>query len=102
MTEISLNNSKISIPTSITATALFVSSFMGQNQLPSDYYPLTQSGIKDNIWEDQYLPTILYDFDSDSNKMKIIHNFALTLLHESEDIPEEFAKVINEDFWEII
>jgi hypothetical protein len=26
----------------------------------------------------------------------------ITLLQNSEDIPEKFAKVINEDFWEII
>ena len=100
MTEISLNTSKISIPTSITAAALFVSLFAEQNQLPSDYYPLAQFRINNNAWEDQYLPTNNYDFYS--NKMMTIHQFALNLLQESENIPEEFAKVINEDFWEII
>jgi len=100
MTEISLNTSKVSIPTSITAAALFVTSFIGQNQFPTDYYALPQFGMKEKSWEDYYLPKILYD--SDSEKIEIIHNFVSSLLNESEDIPEEFAKIINEDFWEIL
>jgi hypothetical protein len=100
MTELSLNTSTISIPTSITAAAFFVSSFVGQNQLPSEYYPLPQFGSKNNIWEDQYLPKIRYE--SDSDKIEIIHNFASSLLNDSEDIPAEFAKIIHEDFWEIL
>ena len=100
MTELSLNTSKISIPTSMTAAALFATTFMVQYQLPSEYYALPQIGIKDKIWEDQYIPRILYD--SDADKIEIIHHFASSLLNESEDIPEEFAKIINEDFWEIL
>lgn len=100
MTELSLNTSKISIPTSMTAAALFASTFMGPYQLPSDYYALPQIGIKDKIWEDQYIPRMFYD--SDAEKIETIHNFAYNLLNESEDIPEEFAKIINEDFWEIL
>jgi len=100
MTELSLNTSKISIPTSMTAAALFATTFTGQYQLPSEYYALPQLVIKDKIWEDQYIPRMLYD--SDAEKIETIHNFASSLLNESEDIPEEFAKIINEDFWEIL
>ena len=100
MTEISSNTSKVSIPISITAAALFATTIMGQYQLPSDYYALPQLVIKDKIWEDQYIPRIIYD--SDAEKIETIHYFASSLLNESEDIPEEFAKIINEDFWEII
>ena len=99
MTEIFLNTSKISIPTSTTAATLFFSTCSEQNQLPSEYYPLPLFKLN-NIWEEQYLPTNNYDTYSD--KMLTIHKFALNLLQESEDIPEEFAKIINEDFWEII
>jgi len=100
MTEIPLNVSKISIPTTLTAAALVVSLLAEQNQLPSEYFSLNQFRLKENVWEDQYLPAYQYDFVSD--KIMTIHNLALNLLEESENIPEEFAQVINEDFWEII
>jgi hypothetical protein len=35
-------------------------------------------------------------------RMERIYRFAVTLLQDTEDIPEEFAKVLNDDFWEII
>lgn len=100
MTAISFNTSKISVPASLTSSVLFVSAFEEQNQLPSAYYPLAQFRLKENVWEDQYLPTKNYDLYAD--KMMAIHKLALNFLQESENIPEEFAKVINEDFWEII
>ena len=100
MTELSLNASKVSIPTSMTTAALFATTFMAEYQLSLDYYALPQFGIKDKIWEDQYIPRMLYD--SDAEKIEIIHHFASSLLNESENIPEEFAKIINEDFWEIL
>jgi hypothetical protein len=49
-------------------------------------------------WEEQYIPQAL---DTDV-KMGRIYNFAVALLQDTEDIPEQFAKILNEDFWEII
>lgn len=95
------NTSKISIPTSLTtATLLFVEQDESPNELPSEYYHLPYFRLKKDIWEDQYFPEGDYDFYSD--EIMIIHNFALSLLQESENIPSKFAEIINEDFWEII
>lgn len=33
---------------------------------------------------------------------EVIYKFALSLMQNSEDIPEEFAKIINDDFWELL
>ena len=39
---------------------------------------------------------------SDEEKLEIISKFSSGLLNNMKDIPEDFAKVINEDFWKII
>lgn len=100
MEEIVLNSSKYSIPTTITAAVLCVATVADQNQIPLRYYSLPDSTIKERAWEEQYIPGNTWD--DNYKKIETIHKFAVTLLQDSEDIPEEFAKVINEDFWEII
>lgn len=94
MTEI-----KYSIPTSITTAALCLAAVIDQDQIPQENYSLPNATIKQRFWEEQYVPSNSWD---DYKKIATIHTFAVTLLKDSEDIPEEFARVINEDFWEII
>ncbi|MGI0011226.1 MAG: hypothetical protein ACREAE_07485 [Nitrosopumilaceae archaeon] len=94
MLNIALNASKYSIPTTLTAAALYVGPF----QLPLEYHSMPHFAINRRPWEEQYIPKAL-----DANvKMERIHKFAVALLQDTEDIPEEFAKILNEDFWEII
>lgn len=94
MTEI-----KYSIPTSITTAALCLATIVDQDQIPQENYTLPNATIKQRFWEEQYIPSDSWD---DYKKIETLHKFAVTLVKDSEDIPEEFVKVINEDFWEII
>lgn len=106
MTEISLSNSKILIPATITAAILCFSPATEYANLPNNCYSIPsfnlQNGysFKNKYWEETYK---FSDIDTEYyEKIETIHKFALTLLKESEDIPAEFAKVIEEDFWEIV
>jgi len=97
MTEILLNSSKFSIPTTLTAAAtLMIASISDYNQLPYEYHSIPQFQLKDKVWEEQYIPEKFSDDYFD--KINAIHQFAVNLIQDSENIPEEFAKVINEDF----
>jgi hypothetical protein len=101
MTEIKLNATRYFIPTSITAAALCIVTATDQDQLPLEYYSsLPDFSIRQKAWEEQYVPS--NSLANDFQNIETIQRFVVTLLRESEDIPEEFAKVINEDFWEII
>jgi len=100
MSEIKLNTTKYLIPTSITAAALCIATVADHSQLPLKYYSMPDFSIKQRAWEEQYIPSNTWG--DVYIKIETIHKFAVTLLKESEDIPEDFAKVINEDFWEII
>lgn len=101
MTDILLSSSKFSIPTTLSAAAtLMITTISDNNQLPYEYHSIPQFQINDKVWEEQYVPQKLSDDYFD--KINAIHQFAVQLIQDSEDIPEEFAKIINEDFWEII
>jgi len=96
MLDIALNISKYSIPTTLTS-ALHVAPITGPNQIPREYHALPYFVARP--WEEQYLPKTLID---DHGKLERIYQFAVNWLQESEDIPDEFAKILNEDFWEIV
>jgi hypothetical protein len=100
MTDIQLINSKFTIPTTLTAATILIAAFSDYNQLPIENHTITQYQIKEKVWEEQYVAEkfSINDFD----KFKAIHQFAVDLAHDSENIPEKFAEVINEDFWDII
>jgi len=97
MTEIALNTSKFLVPTTITMATLCIPE---QNQMPQRYYPLSSFSLTDKIWEGHYIPNSTKN--ENVEKIQIIHNFASQLINETEDIPEEFARILNEDFWDII
>ncbi len=101
MTDISLNASKFTIPISITAATLMIATLVdSNNRVPAYYHSIPKFQLTDKAWEEQYIPK---SFSDDySKKIKIIHRFALNLVQNSEDIPADFAEVINEDFWDII
>ncbi len=91
------------VPISITAAALCNPIINVQNQqhiLPQQYHTNESYAGYLRNWEIQP-PTTILSID-DYNKIETIYRFAQNLIEKSEDIPVEFAKVINEDFWEIL
>lgn len=93
--EIILNASKFSIPTTLTAAALYV----GSLQLPTEYHLMPHYTFDQKPWEEQFVPKTL---NVDFIRMEQIYQFAVALLQNTEDIPIEFAKTLNDDFWEIL
>lgn len=90
------NTSKFSISTTLTAAALYVA---GPPQLPLEYYSIPYITVDHRPWEEQYIPKAL---NNDYDRMEGIYKFAMSLMQNAEDIPGEFAKILNDDFWEIL
>jgi hypothetical protein len=61
------------------------------------FTPLVQT----HPWEESYVPVSLIDY-SDKEKMDILKSFAANLMSDMQDIPVEFAKVLNDNFWELL
>jgi len=89
------------IPITITAACLQVHDLPQVNYVPSNNYDIPNSRLAIYPWEDSYIPSKV-DFDLYPNKIEIITIFAKSLLEEMVDIPPEFSKVIDENFWDLI
>jgi hypothetical protein len=92
-------NTIFNIPLSLTTVALVITPFFEPTTC-IDLEKLPCYPIYRNEWEIQYEPSI--ELNKDSEIIEIINTFAINLIQNSENIPEDFAKVINEDFWKII
>jgi|SRR3989338_9625440 len=91
--------SKLIIPFSLSLIALQSYPLEDALPIPSKNYDLpivSQKYSWEEIKADQYYDLI------DHSKYQIITRFAEKILKESVDIPPEFSKAINDEFWNIL
>lgn len=100
MSEIVLNKGRFLIPTTLTAATLIIVASSDQIVKPIDYDAMAPFSIKQREWEESYQPSSIQD--KDYERLQTIQQFANDLLSETYDIPLDFAKVLNEEFWDII
>jgi hypothetical protein len=92
---------RYAIPVTLTAASL---QFLNVPQLSSpltENYRIPKLKLINYSWEEGYMPSIM-EYYSSEQKIEIIQNFAINLVKEIEDIPPEFSKVIDEDFWDLV
>jgi|WetSurMetagenome_2_1015567.scaffolds.fasta_scaffold07745_9 hypothetical protein len=91
---------KYFIPLSVTLS-LPIFATQSENTIPSRFYNIPTIELSDETWpsfDASFFQTSL----EDEITYQSIENFASKLLNESTDIPPEFAKIIDEDFWNLI
>jgi len=90
---------------SSTASAVLPSLYEEENIyvfVPSEYYDLPGELRLDHPWEED----LEIDFSSEEINNLIsfqtIQGFATKLLENTKDINPEFAKIVSEDFWDLV
>jgi hypothetical protein len=92
-------------PCSLTAISLYCC--LSTPHMPSTYsIPDREIHlIQNRSWESPYTPTStsLNPLDyTDNEKLEILQNFAVNLTSDMKDIPVDFARVLYENFWELV
>jgi hypothetical protein len=90
----------ILIPLSVSFSLPFFAS-QQENTIPSRFYDIPATELADETWQ-TFNSSCLQNALSDRAKYQTIHDFASKLLQESNDIPPEFAKIIDEEFWNLV
>jgi CRISPR/Cas system-associated protein Csx1 len=90
---------KYLIPLSITISTIFQSS--EQSLLPFSNHMIHINETNDINWEN-YDSVYSSLKQSDLINYEIITRFASKILNESSDIPPEFSKILNEEFWNLL
>ena len=91
--------SKLIIPLSLSLIALQSYPFEDALPVPSKNYDLPIVS-KRYSWEETKVDHY-YDL-IDHNRYQIIKRFTENILKDSVDIPPEFSKAINDEFWNIL
>lgn len=92
------------LPSSLTAITLASCFYSMPKNLPAipnnteSRIPLVQS----RPWENNYTPSSMAIDYSDTEKLNILKSFTKNLMSNTQDIPNEFAKILSEQFWELI
>jgi hypothetical protein len=92
---------RYALPITITAASLQLHDVPQMNYVPSKNYDLPNFRLMNYPWEDSYIPSTV-DFSLYPNGIEVIQMFATNLLEEMVDIPPEFSRVIDENFWDLI
>ena len=90
------------VGTAVTTVVLFCGANTSQyhyasTPMPSDEQVNIDLGIAQSF--DRY--TLISNAEQQDN-IEVIHNFAANLLENIEDIPADFSKAIDDNFWDLI
>jgi hypothetical protein len=92
---------RYAIPMTLTAASLQFYNVTPTNYLPSRDYAIPNFRLMNYPWEDGYIPSRA-DFNLSPSGIETIQLFAINLLEETIDIPPEFSRVIDENFWDLV
>ncbi len=96
-----LDKIRYALPVTITAISLQIGNLSEIDNLPTRNYPIPYQKLATYSWEEGYMEQVP-EYISSEQEIIIIQNFAINLIKEIKDIPPEFSKVIEDNFWELV
>jgi hypothetical protein len=101
MIELRTAATKFLVPLTVTLSTLPIFSFDDSELLPSSTYTIFLNDAHDINWDNYDCISPLQKSQDEIN-YETISNFASKLVNDTSDIPPEFAKVLVNDFWNLV
>lgn len=104
----STNNSSSTITNlvvlaTLSSTALSVQYESNENLIPDQDFNFGAPTVYLENWKDQAFNTANYIIsDENTEKTQIVLDFSEKILNESKELDNEFADLVNENFWDLI
>lgn len=92
---------RYAIPITLTAASLQLYDVPQMHYIPSKDCRIPNSRLANYSWEDSYIPAKADVIYTTEIGVEAIRRFATTLIDGMVDIPPEFSRVIDENFWDL-